>query len=238
MSAPTRRSFLHVSSGAAAGVLVAGCRRGGTQEATDAEAKGLEVTATEDLMREHGVLRRALVVYREFAAKLRANAAVPQDPLLRAIQLFRAFGEDYHERKLEEAFIFPTLRRAGGRAASYVDALLAQHQRSREITDYLLGAIQSAKINTRAEDLAQVLDGFARMYETHTAREDTIVFPAWKTIMSASQLAEVGDKFEDIEHEELGQDGFEGALTTIAAIESELGLADVAGFTAPPPPTK
>ena len=33
------------------------------------------VTANEDLMREHGILRRILVVYRETAARLRAGAA-------------------------------------------------------------------------------------------------------------------------------------------------------------------
>lgn len=32
-------------------------------------------TATEDLMREHGILRRILIVYRETAPKLVANTA-------------------------------------------------------------------------------------------------------------------------------------------------------------------
>ena len=61
-----------------------------------------EVGAVEDLMREHGVLRRALLVYRESAAKLRANASVDPKPIQQTAQLFRNFGEDYHERKLEE----------------------------------------------------------------------------------------------------------------------------------------
>ncbi len=85
-----------------------------------------EVTATEDLMREHGVLRRALVVYREAAIRLRANAASvppPPDPRVKTAKLFRAFGEDYHERKLEEAYIFPAVKKAGGPAglSRYLD---------------------------------------------------------------------------------------------------------------------
>jgi hypothetical protein len=39
------------------------------------ETKEPEVTATEDLMREHGVLRRALLVYSESIPKIRSNAA-------------------------------------------------------------------------------------------------------------------------------------------------------------------
>ena len=51
-----------------------------------------------------------------------------------------------------------------------------------------------------------------------------------------SELAELGDKFEDIEHEQFGKDGFEQAVAQIAEIEKSLGLADLAQFTAQPPP--
>src|SRR5689334_18667810 len=58
-----------------------------------------EVTATEDLMREHGVIRRALLVYAETVPKLRVNAAsIDAAALHRTAQLFRTFGEDYHEK--------------------------------------------------------------------------------------------------------------------------------------------
>ena len=50
------------------------------------------------------------------------------------------------------------------------------------------------------------------------------------------QLDEMNDKFEDIEHEQFGEDGFEDAVKQISAIESSLGLADISQFTAPPPP--
>jgi hypothetical protein len=47
----------------------------------------------------------------------------------------------------------------------------------------------------------------------------------------------MNDKFEDIEHEQFGEDGFENAVKQISAIEKSLGLADISQFTAPPPPT-
>ena len=54
-------------------------------------------------MREHGVLRRILIVYREIAPKLAANAAaVDASALANAARLFQAFGERYHEQLLEE----------------------------------------------------------------------------------------------------------------------------------------
>ncbi|MGJ0505532.1 MAG: hypothetical protein ACR652_00020 [Methylocystis sp.] len=53
-----------------------------------------EVGAVEDLMREHGVIRRAILVYRNMAGKIRANpASLDPDLLRRTATIFRSFGE-------------------------------------------------------------------------------------------------------------------------------------------------
>ena len=115
--------------------------------------------------------------------------------------------------------------------------MVVQHNRGREITDYIIGVTQGAKLGaTNAEPLAKALESFVLMYRNHAAREDTIVFPAWKQTMTGKQLDEIGDNFEDIEKEQFGGDGFEDAVKQISAIEASLGLADIAQFTAPPPP--
>jgi hemerythrin-like domain-containing protein len=196
-----------------------------------------EVTAVEDLMREHGVLRRALFVYSESAARLRAKpTVVVLVALSKTANLFRGFGEDYHEKKLEEAYIFPAVKKAGGPAAAYPDILIAQHQRGREITDYILTVTRHTSLDAADEKrLAETLDAMVRMYRAHAAREDTVVFPAWKQTLTAEQLQQMGEKFEEIEHQQFGQDGFEDAVRQISEIDSELGLSDLATFTAPPP---
>ena len=74
------------------------------------------------------------------------------------------------------------------------------------------------------------------MYQSHAAREDTIIFPAWKKNFTNKQLDELSDQFEDIEHRVFGKDGFDDAEKTISGIEGSLGLADLAQFTPPPPP--
>jgi hemerythrin-like domain-containing protein len=138
---------------------------------------------------------------------------------------------------LEEQHIFPIVRKSGGALARYVDVLLSQHARGREITSYIRAVTASAKIGiTHAEPLARVLEGFVRMYESHAAREDTIIFPAWKKNFSIKQLDELADQFEDIEHRTFGKDGFDDAEEKISSIEGRLGLADLAHFTPPPPP--
>ena len=245
-SSKTRRDFLRASAVVGTGLVLSSCVRSKTNTTgkavtsptPDENKLGGEVTATEDLMREHGILRRALLVYSATAIKLRGDSsAIAPDALQKTAKLFKAFGEDYHEKKLEEAYIFPAVKKAGGEAANYSDILIVQHNRGREITDYIISVTQGAKLGaSNAEPLAKALEAFVLMYRNHAAREDTIIFPAWKQTMTGRQLDEMNDKFEDIEHEQFGEDGFEDAVKQISAIENSLGLANIAQFTAPPPP--
>lgn len=233
-----RRNLLAGIGSISAGLILSSCSipaRTWASRRQNEEAKDGEVTATEDLMREHGVLRRALFVYSEAAGRLRSAPSVAVlEALHKTAKLFRAFGEDYHEKKLEEAYIFPAVKNAGGQAAVYPAILVTQHRRGREITDYILAMTQRAKSGIGdAEQLATTLDSMVRMYRPHAAREDTIVFPAWKETLTAKQLDEMNDKFEEIEHQQFGEDGFENAVRQIAAIEGELGMTDLSQFTAP-----
>jgi hemerythrin-like domain-containing protein len=225
----SRRTALKLSVQSAGALTMAGCAK--SEEGTE------DVSATEDLMREHGVLRRLLIVCRESAAMLRSNATgLDARALAAAADLFKTFGEDYHERQLEEQHIFPAVQRAGGDAAALIAPLLTQHRRGREITSYVKSTCASGRVATaQVEPLARTLEDFARMYEVHAAYEDTIVFQTWKASLSASQLREMGDQFEDIERAQFHGDGFDMAADQILRIEQRLGLHDLGRYTAVAP---
>src|SRR5258708_635015 len=122
-SSKTRRDFLRASAVVGTGLVLSSCA-GSKSNTTAKEAIsptpdenkiGGEATANEDLMRENGVLRRGLLVYSESAIKLRGYpSAIAPDALQKTAKLFKAFGEEYHEKKLEEAYIFPAVKQAGG----------------------------------------------------------------------------------------------------------------------------
>ena len=255
MSKDTRRDFLKFGViGLGSAVLLDACAKQTTnsQPANAAPSASpsdennpnepIEVTAVEDLMREHGVLRRALLIYSEAAMRLRKDAAsVAPAALQKAAKIFRTFGEDYHEKKLEEAYLFPLIKQkaADSDAAKYTDILITQHNRGREITDYIISVTNAAKIGADAKAFADLLDAFTRMYQNHAAREDTIIFPAWKSLLTSKEYDELNDKFEDIEQDQFGEDGFEQAVKQIGEIEASLGLSDISIFTPPaPPPAK
>lgn len=230
---PRRRTFLCAASALAIGL---------TAERLRAEEKEAEkeVEAAEDLMREHGVLRRILLAYSAAAGRLRAAPAdgVPPKALADAAALFRAFGEQYHERALEEKHVFPVVQRLKGEVARYPAILKTQHDRGRAITDYITSVTKGPRIAAADQDpLAKALNALVLMYEHHAAIEDTVVFPAWKEALPEGKYKELSDQFEALEQKMFGRDGFEDAVKRVAAIESSLGLSDLASFTAPLPPT-
>ena len=201
------------------------------------EEKSTDVLAVEDLMREHGVLRRALLVYAQAVDQLRRGQAIPADALHRAAELFRRFGEDYHERALEEQHVFPAVVAAGGEPAAICRTLATQHRRGRQITDYVLAASAGTVVDRSCMGpLADVLEGMVRMYQHHTAIEDTVVFPAWKRTLTPARYSTLSEQFEALEKRMFGHDGFEDAVQRIGTVEQAFGLADLAALTATPPP--
>src|SRR6266496_6869349 len=131
-----RRVFLKsgiIFSGAAlAGV---GLLRGAETERKSGE-KEAEVGPPEDLMREHGVLKRVLLIYGEALRRLDAKQDFPPEALAEAAGIIRSLVEDYHE-KLEEDFLFPRFEKAN-QLVDLVKVLREQHQAGRRVTDITL----------------------------------------------------------------------------------------------------
>ncbi len=84
-------------------------------------------------MREHGVLKRIMLVYDEVLRRMQTGEEVPPEPLAQSAKLIRSFVEDYHE-KLEEDYLFPRFKKAG-KLVDLVDVLVQQHQAGRRLTD-------------------------------------------------------------------------------------------------------
>jgi hypothetical protein len=69
------------------------------------------------------------------------------------------------------------------------------------------------------------------MYRPHEAREDTILFPAFRKIVSGNEYDSLGEEFEKNEHRLFGSDGFENMVNKVAAIEKQLGIYELSQFT-------
>jgi len=223
----TRRVFLK------SGIFIGGAALAGVGvlRAAEKAKEEEEVSPAEDLMREHGVLKRVLLIYEEAIRRMTANQELPVETVADSAKIIRNFIEDYHE-KLEENFLFPRFEKAG-KLTDLVKTLRDQHQAGRRVMDLTLGLAKQSTIKN-ADERAQLADSlrqFIRMYNPHEAREDTVLFPAFRKIVSANEYASLGEDFEKKEHELFGEDGFEKMVDKVTNIEKKLGIYELAQFT-------
>jgi hemerythrin-like domain-containing protein len=200
------------------------------KHASEEEAKA-GISPTEDLMREHGVLKRVLLIYDEASRRIEAHEEPPFEAVWASATIVRDFIDDYHE-KLEEHHIFPRFRKAG-RLVPLTHTLKVQHDAGRRLTDITLQLAnqQSLKDAESRARLTYALHAFVRMYSPHEAREDTVLFPALREIISGREFDALGEDFEEQEHRMFGEDGFNEIVGKVASIEKSLGIYDLAQFT-------
>ena len=225
-----RRAFLAGVGIVSGGLLVAGGRALALPE-KEKEDKGEEISPVEDLMREHGALNRVLLIYDEELRRLRASGDTDMAVLAAAADIIRRFVEDYHE-KLEEDHLFPRFRKAG-KLVPLVDTLLEQHRAGRRLTEQIraLAVNGTLKDEAKRRQLSEALQSFVHMYRPHEAREDTVLFPALRAIVSPHEYDALGEQFEKKEDELFGEDGFFKVVEQVAELEKKLGIYELSQFT-------
>ncbi len=257
----SRRSFLCLTGSLVAGAALPAIPHN-VLAAGKKEEKESGVNPVEDLMREHGLLRRVLLIYEEAISRINGARKLPSGVIADSADIIRRFVENYHE-KLEEDEIFPRFQKAG-KLNDLVKVLLAQHQAGRRLTDSILKfsepvALKAAeakedpsaamqqmyggtpffgrfsllrgKSPDTKKELASAMQQFIHMYRPHAAREDTVLFPVFRSIVTPREFDELGEKFEDKEHELFGKEGFEKMVESVGEIEKKLGVYDLSSFT-------
>lgn len=205
-----RRTFVTslVVGASGAGIALVGCSRSASNPGTgptaasgdrDRDKKPSEdddeVTPAEDLMREHGVLRRVMYLYEDAADRLAMRRDVPLDALAACAGIVRRVIEDYHE-KLEEDFLFPRFEKAG-KLADLTAVLRRQHVVGRTLTEQITQLTRGSLADADRTRLAAALRSFNHMYRPHAAREDTVLFPELRGLVGKHAYEELGDQFED-----------------------------------------
>jgi hemerythrin-like domain-containing protein len=235
----SRRNFLvgtTVVATSALGAPLAGLAMQKAKAPAKAAAKKEEpkedVSTNEDLMREHGVLNRVLLIYDEAMRRIQANEKFNLGVITKSADIIKTFIEDYHE-KLEEDHIFPRFEQAGKLVELTVN-LRAQHAMGRRVTEAIVDAAKSGDTQTLHMSLA----AFNRMYRPHEAREDTVLFPALHGLVSKHEYDAMGEEFERIERKTFGGDGFDMAVAKVEELEKQFEIYDISQFTPSVPPSK
>ena len=102
------------------------------------EGEEKEVSPPEDLMQEHGLLNRVLLIYDTCKIHLVNKESFPMEAITNAAGIVRTFVEDYHEKQ-EENYLFPRFEKAN-QLTDLVQTLRQQHKAGRVVTDQITGS--------------------------------------------------------------------------------------------------
>jgi len=191
-------------------------------------AESVPVTATEDLMREHGVVARLLLIYDAGMRRLGHGEDIDPAIFVQAGEVMRDFVHEYHE-KSEEEHVFPRFKSAG-RMVELVTVLQAQHGACRKLTDRVIELAPKSAVTAEREQLVEAMQQTITLYRPHAAREDTDVFPTLRSLVTPNEFEQIGEALEKRESEKLGADGFEKVAKKVESLEKRLGINDLTQF--------
>jgi hypothetical protein len=102
----------------------------------------------------------------------------------------------------------------------------AEHEQ--EVTPSEDGSLRDSE---GRRSLIRALRAHVRMYRPHEAREDTVLFPAFRTVVSSHEFAALGEDFAPEERRRFGAGGFEAIAERVASFERALDIHDLQRFT-------
>jgi hemerythrin-like domain-containing protein len=200
---------------------------------SEPDEEGQKVSPPEDLMQEHGLLNRILLIYDTCHLHLMNKQAFNTQDLGNAAGIIKTFIEEYHEKQ-EEQYIFPRFKKAN-QLTELVNTLLNQHAAGRVVTGKIIQLTKNKTLSAvDSQQLMTSLAQFTTMYRPHESREDTILFPAFRKLVSAHEYDAIGEDFEKNEKKHFGEDGFESVVDKVANLEKQFGIYELAQFTPKP----
>ena len=198
--------------------------------ARDAKKKTEDtISPPEDLMREHAVLDRLMLVYENGMRRLGQGEDIDPAVFVRSATIVRDFIHNYHE-KSEEELVFPRFKTAG-RMVELVNVLVTQHGAGRKLTERILAAAPQARTREPREAMGRDIQAFIAMYRPHTAREETDVFPTLRQLVTGDEYDGIAEELEKRERQAFGADGFEKIAKKVAEVETVIGVHDLDVFT-------
>ncbi len=197
-----------------------------TTNPAQAAQSSATLSPIENLMRAHGILDRAMLIYDDIRQRIGNDEKVDPALLIKVTTTIHDYFADYHE-KMEEKYIFAQMEKANQQFSS-IQQLKEQHGIGWELTERIRNLARANKLTPEAIGYLQV---YVKMFRHHAAWEDTVVFPQFRSLVDAKELAELGHIFESEETKQFGPGGFQSIVDVLADVERHLGIYDLASST-------
>jgi hemerythrin-like domain-containing protein len=153
----------------------------------------------ESLGHEHRIIEKVLVAIFFTVEKINSGKEVDISLVGKIHEFMRIFADRCHHGK-EETYLFKILENTGGentRVAATgcsLSSLIYEHQKARAFVAQLSDA---CSLGTALPALQGIID----LYPGHIWKEDHLIFPVSKKVLSAEQLNKLDEEFVKVENE-------------------------------------
>lgn len=157
--------------------------------------------ATDSLEQEHRTIEKILRVTGVLVDELTENRDIDDDILRDLCQFLRVYGHQCHHGK-EESYLFPMLERHGvPEEGCPLGALRHEHERSRALTQELVQASAEYAANRHdgSSALSEVLRNIAQFYPAHIWKEEYLLFPMARKVLSEEDDQRLLKEFKSVE---------------------------------------
>ena len=162
--------------------------------------------ASEVLKNEHRGIERMLRVLEKEATQLEAGERVDPAALDQHVDFLRNFADRCHHTK-EETELFPALQRAGVAVeGGPIGVMLEDHNQGRAYIRSMVEALKGYGQGdpSAAAPLAAAIHGYVTLLTAHIWKEENVLFAMGDKVLSEATQAELIERFDRIETEEMG----------------------------------
>jgi len=163
--------------------------------------------AVDDLQHEHRVIELVLTGLEWLARRAQSEQRLNRERAERALEVLRNFADRCHHGK-EERHLFRMMEARGmSRESGPLGVMLHEHTLGREHIRAMVEALPRAA-EGEAAALAAFADrarAYAELLRQHIRKEDSVLYPMAKRLLSEDDAQRLLTDFEAVERDEMGE---------------------------------
>jgi hemerythrin-like domain-containing protein len=159
---------------------------------------------TDELMNEHRVIERMLVVVSNACDRLENGQEVEQELFVGAADFFKNFADRCHHGKEEKLLFVKMQERGVSGEVGPIAVMLREHQDGRGHVRKI-AELSATKMNQKTKDgLVRVGRAYVDLLSKHIQKEDNILYPMANQILTKEDQEELAKGFEEVEENVMG----------------------------------
>lgn len=160
----------------------------------------------EILEEEHRVIEKVIGVLKHMVDAVKTGVNPPVNDFRNTVDFLRIFADRCHHSKEEDA-LFPILEERGvPRFGGPIGVMLQEHEQGRSL---IRGMLQAIEAIVKGDEHGYIVFSekalsYAELLHDHISKEDNVLYPIGRNVLSEEDIERLSKDFEKIEKEKIG----------------------------------